>query len=456
MQEIEAKVEGIGLMSFRVFWFVVAGFVLGFVTSTLWEWLYYRQKRIQSLTSHSATLLAARRSHGAESEEESDDSMDVGTWKLPAYRSSGILLESEEQATAPTLAGMSVAGVTQPKPATPTADPNADPTIEGDSRPFALNERNRTQTASPFDAPIAEHHSPTVYTAAESTAISPSTTEQHVPASTFSRNQFEQAAERPDLAAEVTSQEEEPSTGNSQAIARASAIAAATLGAPRVVKRPIEEAKASIAPPPDLNHEPESAVEAPDAVSRSATAPHPLTTPPIAPARSPDRAIPLTGPLPTQPFVRRPTDYPDDLAMIKGIGEAYKRRLYASGIYTWMQLSESDIDSLRRITRAKPNADIESWQTQARLLAEKYQRTESNFTGPLDDFTRIEGIGAITADILYKAGICIYEQLAALLPDELARIVPAPTVGSENDFDGWINDATRLATAKRRNNGLLA
>ena len=69
---------------------------------------------------------------------------------------------------------------------------------------------------------------------------------------------------------------------------------------------------------------------------------------------------------------------------------------------------------------------------------------------------RIDGIGAITADLLYKAGLCTYEQLAGALPDELAKIVPAPTVGEENDFAGWIAAAVRLANMKRRNEGLSA
>lgn len=141
-------------------------------------------------------------------------------------------------------------------------------------------------------------------------------------------------------------------------------------------------------------------------------------------------------------------NHPDNLAMIRGVGEAYKRRLYGVGIYTWRQVAESDIETLRRITRAKPNADINAWRTQARELAEKYQRWHTTFRGPLDDFTRIDGIGAITADIIYKAGITTYEQLAATSVTELAELVPSPTVGEENDFDGWINAAVRLNTLK--------
>jgi predicted flap endonuclease-1-like 5' DNA nuclease len=175
-----------------------------------------------------------------------------------------------------------------------------------------------------------------------------------------------------------------------------------------------------------------------------------VTVPASAPHAS---APPVTPP----PATTEPSpDHPDNLAMIRGVGEAYKRRLYGVGIYTWRQVAESDIETLRRITRAKPNADINGWRTQARELAEKYQRWQTTFRGPLDDFTRIDGIGAITADLLYKAGICTYDQLAGALPDELANIVPAPTVGDENDFAGWIKEAGRLANVKRRNEGLLA
>jgi len=31
---------------FDVLWFVLAGFVLGFAASLLWEWLYFRKRRL--------------------------------------------------------------------------------------------------------------------------------------------------------------------------------------------------------------------------------------------------------------------------------------------------------------------------------------------------------------------------------------------------------------------------
>lgn len=364
--KIEANVEGIGLMSFRVIWFVIAGFVLGFTTSTLWEWLYYRQRRRRLLEQHQQTLLDAQRtstprpprtvvnqspqtdSASATADQQRTDpptnkAVDP-EWQLPAYRSSGIFLESEQK------------------------DPTQLPASGSDSS-----------------------------SASSGVATAPSQ-----PAST----ETTPPTRRNDSAA----------PGSDQPSTKAESMAG-SFADPSSQSAPITGSAASSAVAAGTNQ--------------------------------------TEGMQGTSKATKRALDHPDNLANIKGIGEAYKRRLYATGIYTWRQLAESDTETLRRITRAKPNADIQSWQIQARELAQTEGRWDANFNGPLDDFTRIEGIGAITADILYRFGICTYEQLAATNPDELARIVPAPTVGNENDFDGWIRDAAQLAQAKARNGGNL-
>ncbi len=42
-------------MEWHVLWFLLAGFVLGFAASTLWEWLYFRGVRLRSAGSGSTT-----------------------------------------------------------------------------------------------------------------------------------------------------------------------------------------------------------------------------------------------------------------------------------------------------------------------------------------------------------------------------------------------------------------
>jgi predicted flap endonuclease-1-like 5' DNA nuclease len=142
--------------------------------------------------------------------------------------------------------------------------------------------------------------------------------------------------------------------------------------------------------------------------------------------------------------------YPDDLAEVKGIGEVYRRRLYAAGLFTWQQVAQADVETLRTITKAQASANVEEWPAQAQALAEQHDRLDASYAGPPpDDLTAISGIGPVSAQQLYRAGICTYEQLAAALPDELAPLLTAPVAGHEYDFSTWLARAVELAAAKR-------
>lgn len=391
----EAIVAGVEFLSFQGLWLLVAGFILGFAVSTLWEWLYYRGKRQAQLgQTPSVTIAPARTedphtSHDATTNEEVTDA-----WTF-SYRSPGVYLESEHQPTSD-------------NPRTAPDAPQAKMII--DPPPIHATIPDRVERAAPrinpatlavlenavAQAPVAQPSAPLA--PAPNTAV---TGERHQPIAVTEPPDFMKTEHRNGI--------EHGERPRLNGVERPTVPPGRVFSAPAPVVEPAMVAAAVINPPPTA------------AVASEAIA-----------------------------------DHPDNLAMIRGVGEAYKRRLYGVGIYTWRQMAESDIETLRRITRAKPNADINAWRVQARELAEKYQRWQSTFRGPLDDFTRIDGIGAITADLLYKAGICTYEQLAGALPDELAKIVPAPTVGDENDFEGWIAAAVRFANVKRRNEGLLA
>ncbi|MBX3014738.1 MAG: hypothetical protein KF832_24675 [Caldilineaceae bacterium] len=373
-------------MSFQGLWFVVAGFILGFATSTLWEWLYYRGKRraqpIHSPPAGLPLVQAGERAEEASAEPKTEPAKPG--WGLP-YRSPGVYLENEQIVAA--------APVTSAQAATPNLD-----LLSTDS---ALPRTPRTQPAF------------------------------------------------------VPARRDKPSPP-------ASPVQTTTMP-PTVPPREATERQAAHTVTPLTNSSPELPSPQPSQLPHESTLP-PGAVPPLATPGAHSEVTPAAqapqpamAPLAVPPPVTTPTltDHPDDLALIKGIGEAYKRKLYQAGIYSWRQVAESETEMLRRITRAKPNANIEGWRQRARELAEQYQRWETTFQGPLDDLTRIEGIGAITAGILYKAGICTYEQLAGALPDELAQIVPAPTVGDEVDFEAWIQSAVRLANAKRRNQGIF-
>ena len=383
---------GVDFLSFQGLWLVLAGFILGFAASTLWEWLYYRSKRQAQGGQAPATTLYAPRTDTPHRDlnESAHDESDDPTWAF-SYRSPGVYLESEQtervDRTEMALESPTKVIIALPPEPIVTSPPQVDP------QPLRLNPATLAaiQTAV-AQAPVAQPTAPSAL----------------LPIATMTEE-----SDRRNLRAPATLPDAESGDRTERNTRPVNGVATDRYRATLVT--------------------PTAAVTVP------ASAPH-------------SSAQPVTPPATAEPS----PDHPDNLAMIRGVGEAYKRRLYGVSIYTWRQVAESDIETLRRITRAKPNADINGWRTQARELAEKYQRWQTTFRGPLDDFTRIDGIGAITADLLYKAGICTYDQLAGALPDELSNIVPAPTVGDENDFAGWIKEAGRLANVKRRNEGLLA
>ena len=497
-QEIEANVEGAELLSFRVLWFVVAGFVIGFTTSTLWEWLYYRRKRLAMLAEHSEFVRDAGRQQSTASLNDEPATSDGTEWRTPFYRSPGVFLESEQPGADATFTGTAFTPSTAPWVAPPPAAPPPSDEAEGNGaihpgRPY----RAATgEEAAPTSGPHKIADGPLPYTPQSTRSFQPTT-----PRSALTRDelspvdQVEEAEAAQLAAAPISATTVAPATRGPRATyANVIVVDQVTADVEPNDEASPAAASAGISDKPlSSNTDDNSAPKADEKAHEDAAITDfnvvELTAPTTAAVATPivgspqitkrnvvdaiqpaDTGQNYAADLPTPTLVgeaterrapertsrERPDDYPDDLAMIKGIGEAYKRRLYATSIYTWRQVAENDLDSLRRITRAKPNADIQSWQTQARELAEKYQRWDAHFAGPLDDLTQIDGIGAITADMLYKAGICTYGALAQTSPDELARIVPAPTVGNENDFEGWIREGARLDGVKRKNQGLLA
>jgi predicted flap endonuclease-1-like 5' DNA nuclease len=164
-----------------------------------------------------------------------------------------------------------------------------------------------------------------------------------------------------------------------------------------------------------------------------------------APTLSPARQRWVNNPALTQ----RSQEYPDDLSKIKGIGDVYKQRLYRAGIYTWKQIAEADIETLRRATSAYPSSNVDEWLVQAEKLMEKHGRKNAVYGGPQpDDMTKILGIGPVGASVLYRAGICTYEQLASTSIADLEALFPVAVAGDQPDFAQWVTRAAALADTK--------
>jgi predicted flap endonuclease-1-like 5' DNA nuclease len=90
-------------MELRSLWFLLAGFILGFAVSLLWEWLYFRQVRWRALSQAIPDSPPPTEPTDFAASQESDGNVDI--WSAPAYRSPNVLLEGEEpvEAAEPTL-----------------------------------------------------------------------------------------------------------------------------------------------------------------------------------------------------------------------------------------------------------------------------------------------------------------------------------------------------------------
>lgn len=78
-------------MTESFWWHLLAGFIIGFGVSTVWEWLYFRRKRTALRDRYVAELEAAVRTYAAQM-----DAVTAGAWSEPHFEKPPIFLETEE------------------------------------------------------------------------------------------------------------------------------------------------------------------------------------------------------------------------------------------------------------------------------------------------------------------------------------------------------------------------
>lgn len=336
-------------MTSNPLWFVLAGFLLGFATSTLWEWFHFRKARLRMLESRTRDVDGGVRSRTDESAGVPSRRVAAEReWTGQAYRSPGIFLESES-----------------PEPERIAARrPAAEP-----SWPVDVHDDQ--------DAPVP-----------------------------------------PPTVAEVAS-------------ARVGSL-------PPRRRQEVLAALRRTTPPPAKPETPTAAKVGADDDEGPPFDDAPLAPPDPGRAWRDDMSL-------TQPS----TDHPDDLSKITGIGDVYRQRLFRAGYYTWRQIAEADLPTLRQATGAYPSSNVEEWPPQARALMLKHKREQASYVGPPpDELTKILGIGKVSAQTLYRAGICTYEQLASASVPALAALFPIAVAGDQPDFAAWIVQAARLADQK--------
>ncbi|MFN3190248.1 MAG: DNA-directed RNA polymerase subunit beta' [Aureliella sp.] len=121
----------------------------------------------------------------------------------------------------------------------------------------------------------------------------------------------------------------------------------------------------------------------------------------------------------------------DDLTKIEGIGPKIAEFLSASGISSYIQLSQVTPEQLGEVLGGGGFAahDPGTWPEQARMAAagewDALKQWQDQLDGgrPVDapdDLTKIEGIGPKVAELFYGAGITSYAALAATTAEEIS------------------------------------
>lgn len=411
-------------MATNLLWYVLAGFLLGFAASTLWEWFYFRKERLKLTDRRIRELEAKLR----DAEIENDIPLPTGTvptvaavtaatrttaWGDSSYRSPGVFLESEEF-VADDEAEASFAPerpLTQAPPPISAPKPSASPTPATPSSPIS--------SAPP---PAANNFVPVTQTPQQPSVPPPDAnfaprTEQPSPAESLRAKRIISQSTRQEVLAALRR--------NSEAVERGEQI-------------PTNFSSPGEATPPVDSEPPSVSVTTPNAEGQHKAQPAALSAARQRWVDKPELTLPSK-------------DSPDDLSKIKGIGDVYKQRLYRAGIYTWKQIAETDIETLRRATSAYPSSNIDDWLVQAQKLMDKHGRREAVYGGPQpDDMTKILGIGPVGASVLYRSGICTYEQLASTSIPHLEALFPIAVAGDLPDFAQWIARAEALADEKHR------
>lgn len=410
-------------------WYILSGFILGFAVSTLWEWLYFRRYRVETggdevgrFTRTNAETVSAASSPVLQKSPEFEPASAPGS-----YRSPTVFLNRERTQTT-TVRPATQSESVRPVPAQEQGATNAQ---------FATDVATdvATSVATDVDAERAEARATAWRNRQSAPPSSQLVTSASSGQSTAIMRQPEIMGTGEISSGEISSDEtwatQPTQAGNLEqsplAEERAASVVTETIASQ--LESDVDEQ--DFDPLPDDLSQEADASETDEAASFLAQSREWL--------EHRNNMTVLSEQNRGESRVPRSRGYPDDLTKIRGIGDVYKRRLFAANIFTFHHVATSDVEVLRRATQAAPNANIDSWPAQAEALAQKYQRTNASYSGPLpDDLQQIPGIGPYFAQTLYRSGICTFAQLADASMDELRALFPASILGREVDLEQWL------------------
>src|SRR5690606_30684634 len=85
-------------MTEAFWWYLLAGFIVGFILSTIWEWLYFRRKRMRIENRRIAELDAMLRSYTIVQESQTAAGAPRDNWVSPPFDDPGAYLHIEDAA----------------------------------------------------------------------------------------------------------------------------------------------------------------------------------------------------------------------------------------------------------------------------------------------------------------------------------------------------------------------
>lgn len=387
-------------------WFVLAGFILGFATSTIWEWYYFRGRRIDFGLQ--------------ERVGELQDQLDEKDIQLQRTRERPLVHEIAP--AAPPTTGEAAAAVPafddeeddfeapHIPPASPRPAPAHGPSLsieEKIARMEAASASKRSQPAS--EEPIQQTRDESVH----------QTTSDHRP------------VQRPQPESELITLRRGPARSRYQPESQQSED---------LIGTEVEEQVESVHPVPrQIDPSPQTESAQPQTL---VTETHEQET-----AAGHDERRERDQADEVNRFWsdsdEEMDNYPDDLTKIKGIGRVYQQRLYAGGVCTWAELANAGKPRLEEVAQARASDDVSHWKRQARSLAKKHDRAGAVYTGPRPDpLDDLSGLKPSFMHILYRSGVCTFHDLSIKKAAELGPLFRNVPGVSRELFDDWIAQAS--------------
>lgn len=178
---------------------------------------------------------------------------------------------------------------------------------------------------------------------------------------------------------------------------------------------------------------PKALTTAPEAVTLVKAAEPILTPPPVKEAEPAAKAVPVAPPSAKAEAKAPAEKKSDNLEIIEGIGPKSKAALNASGITTFAQVAETSPAELERIIKVEHKVRLVGnatyWPYQAKLAMRGDLSALEDFKSRLkggalyDDLAQVHGIGPDAQEVLYKAGITSYIDLAAASSEQLRTLL---------------------------------